>query len=98
MGCLQQGPHPAGCMESQGPRLPTNPVAAMVGPAQHQLREHWQSCHSHHDSRPRELRALQGSARAISGLFSTARAASKALGLDTDWCWEKPFIAFEILL
>lgn len=76
----------------------------MVGPAQlsqpgqHQPRERWQGCCGRRDSQPGELRALQGRARAISGLLSTAHAASKALGWDVDWCWEKLFIAFEILL
>lgn len=47
---------------------------------------------------PRELHALQGKCKAISGLLCTAYANCKALGLDVDWCWEKPFIALEILL
>lgn len=104
MGRLRQGPHPAGCMESQDPRLLASWAADVVGsaqlnpPGQHQPRERWQGCLSHRDSQPGEPPALRGSARAISGLLSPAHAANKALGLHMDWCWEKPFIAFEILL
>lgn len=39
--------------------------------------------------------------RAVQSHFWAARTAyadCKALGLNMDWCWEKPFIAFEILL
>lgn len=41
-----------------------------------------------------ELRALQ----AAQELFLDCSAASKALGLDVDWCWERPFVASETLL